>query len=141
MTQWLRLKSVSALATDESEREGPNALRERLQAGETLEIAGYAFNPALASAIDAAKLDFATSISTAVWREVSSASPPAMGASGASVVEALTSRGVIVDAAVVAGPPFWQTVEIEMCDALVASTIEAMLRNAGSANARDSASL
>src|SRR6185312_1017900 len=88
LTQWLRLRSASGLSTGAPRQEGPSTLRERLNAGEALEIAGYTFNSSLASMIDAAELDFARTVSTVIWREVTGTSPSVVSAAGQSRIDA-----------------------------------------------------
>ena len=53
LTQFLRLRTANAmLGDDDAAQTGTKALRAALQAGQTLEIAGYDLTPALAHAID-----------------------------------------------------------------------------------------
>ena len=53
LTQFLRLRVASAMLNNTSERGGTSALRAASQAGDVLEIGGYALAPAMAAAIDA----------------------------------------------------------------------------------------
>jgi len=123
----LRQKSAADMLGPGGDRTSTSALRERLLAGEALEVGGYAISPALAS--DLAEQTFALPESfrgMIAWFEVgpgaSGAPPPA----ARGRIEALRSAGLSVDVRTIQGPGFWQSVEIERCEALIESSVDAM---------------
>jgi len=114
LIQFLRLKMAAGML-DAAEADGGGTttgmLRARLQAGETLEIAGYALAPALAAAIE--NLDAAALVLTGCpvhWIEVAARDdlPPA----AAAVARSWRANGVALAVTVVSGPPFWATQDI-----------------------------
>ncbi len=148
--QFLRLKTVNAMLRDPSpavamatvaRRDAgptPSSPRADLAAGLSIEVAGYRLTPGLADAIESARLGSRTPDDGRVvprvrWLEVSSqgssqaASPPAALTPVASkVADRWRASGSDVAVVHVAGSPFWQTLEIERCDALVEATVEAL---------------
>lgn len=126
LTQFLRLALAADMLSESSDRQGTKQLRDRLSAGESLEIAGYRLSPSLATGLEEAS--FAPPpecLSAVVWLEVATSAGP-MSPVAARNLDALKEKGVRVQAAGVAGPSFWQTVEIEDCPALVESTRAAL---------------
>jgi len=127
LTQFLRLKVASeAIGPGAAERSTTRALRSRLAGGETIEIAGYPLHPALAEGLESAELTLAGQRAPVTWREVGTNPESGLPGASRSLVEALRGRNVAVDAEVVDGPPFWQTVEIAEAPALVSSTVAAL---------------
>jgi len=118
LNQLLRLKTAGAWASARGEASSTRALRARLASGEVLEIGGYDVSPALADEIEAAT--FALPVEQAapvVWLEVSSSAHASL-----SAVATAAARGASVKAKAIAGPGFWQSVEIERCDELIAQS-------------------
>ena len=126
LTQFLRTKLASDMLADNAAGGGTQALRAQLQQGTGIEIAGYRLSPALAAGMDHADCAFAENVETVVWLEVGAGADPALSAASQAAVDALRSRRVRVQAEAVAGPRFWQTVETEMCPALIDATVAAM---------------
>ncbi|MFA9439713.1 hydrolase 2, exosortase A system-associated [Uliginosibacterium sp. sgz301328] len=116
--QFLRLKIAASLGLGEADRIDARAVRQALMEGQAQEIAGYLLNSAMAAGLEAAAFDLPSGWSAPVrWLEVGRAIAPA----SATAIERLRARGVAVDAAVVEGPSFWQTVEVEVAPALIAA--------------------
>ena len=125
LAQFLRLRTTAEMMSDGSARASVAVLRDRLQAGETLEVAGYGLNPGLAAGLESAELALPPGkVSRVIWLEVSGADAPALAPASASRIDALQSSGIDIDARVVTGPAFWQSVEIEECPALVDASME-----------------
>jgi hypothetical protein len=123
---FLRLKIANQLGADRAHgRVGTQELRNRLMRGETMEIAGYTLSPALALAIDAAELSIAGPPGHVAWLEVSTGPMCELGPASRSRIEEWRRAGHQVDAVVVEGNRFWQTVEISECTALVDATLSA----------------
>ena len=124
LTQFLRIAAAADMLSGGSAGGGSAALRKRLAAGETLEVAGYAIAADLARAMDRLRLAEADPGSIPVtWLEVSAdAANAALPPGAARVVEAWRGRGVAIECEVVGGDPFWTTVEIAECPELIART-------------------
>ncbi len=126
LTQFLRLKVAEAMARDAASKETTKDLKARLDAGETLEIGGYALTPAMAAELGAAKLTDAAPRCPVDWIEVGSAPSPAAERAAAAWAEA----SVAVTLSAVEGPMFWSLLEPEVADALIDVTVAAMSREA-----------
>jgi exosortase A-associated hydrolase 2 len=125
LTQFLRLALASEMLNESADRQGTKQLRERLNAGETLEIAGYRLAPALALGLENASLSIAPEhVVSLSWLEIGSS--PDVTPAARSAIRALQDKGVRVEARSVIGPSFWQTVEIEDCPAVVEATLSAL---------------
>ncbi|MEM9056541.1 MAG: hydrolase 2, exosortase A system-associated [Pseudomonadota bacterium] len=111
VTQFLRLR-IAAQLNAAGGGETTASLRERLGAGEALEVAGYMLSPALVEAIDAQNLRAATpSVACAIdWVEIGGRGNGLTPAS-AGAVKALEAAGATVVPHAVPGEPFWSTPE------------------------------
>jgi exosortase A-associated hydrolase 2 len=129
LMQFLRLRLANqALGGQTDGRTGTNALRARLANGERLEIAGYVLNPLLADGLERAELRLDSQRAHVFCLEVGLGSAPELAPTTAARLAEVSSRGVPVDAIAVTGPPFWQTVEIAECPALIGATVKALDR-------------
>ena len=138
LTQFLRLALAGDMLGETSNREGTRELRERLNRGESLEIAGYRLSPALALGLDRASLSMTPGrVESVTWLEVTS-TPATLSPAAAGVIAALREQGVPVDGRTVTGPSFWQTVEIEDCPAIVDATLSALTAENDREVSRDS---
>ncbi len=90
---------------------------------ETMEVGGYRISPGLARGLAQSELLAPVNGCKAVWLEVSALDRPALSPGGAGRVERWRGSRVDVAAQAVAGPQFWQTVEIAECPALVSETV------------------
>lgn len=105
------------------------AMREHLRQGETLEIGGYAITPELANAIDAVDaVQLAPSGNRVTWLEVVADTDRPMPPASQRVIDGWLRDGVAVDAACVAGKPFWTTQEITECPTLLTATLAVLDR-------------
>jgi exosortase A-associated hydrolase 2 len=132
LTQFLRLRTANAmLGDDASAQTGTKALRAALQAGETLEIAGYDLTPDLARAIDALPApDTMAPPVPAHWFDVLGAPGQAPGPAAARVKAAWEAQGAALHVHTVTGAPFWATTAISTCPALLDATADATLERA-----------
>ncbi|MDZ7829153.1 MAG: hydrolase 2, exosortase A system-associated [Halofilum sp. (in: g-proteobacteria)] len=112
LTRFLRLRLAASMSG--GERESTADLRARLEAGESLEIAGYELAPALARALDSLDAQaLRPPEGVAVdWLEVSGAEPPKLSAASERVIDAWRTDGFAVQSEAVAGDAFWATQEI-----------------------------
>ena len=120
LQQHLRL-NVAREMLDGQERGGTQRLRERLNRGEAVEIAGYALNPALAAGLELATLQPSTN-GRSTWLEVSTRDDGGLLPASAAMLERWRSAGHQVAQRVVKGAPFWNAVEIEEVPELIAAT-------------------
>ncbi|WP_340118776.1 hydrolase 2, exosortase A system-associated [Pelagibius sp. 7325] len=125
MSQFLRLRIAAAMAA--GEKESGEALRGRLAAGETLEVAGYELAPPLVAAIESRRFDTllpALSDCRIDWLEVTSAEgEPAPAPASQRLLEALPDDTAgRVNCRAVAGAPFWTIQEITLAPALLDAT-------------------
>ena len=127
LQQFLRLKvAAQMLGENESAGGGTAALRAALQAGESLEIAGYALSPALAASLDGLDMQKMAAPACPVhWLEVVAAPERPLPPASARVLANWGAHGVAV-----AGPQFWASQEIAECPALVDATVAAVCQEA-----------
>jgi len=128
LTQFLRLRTANAmLGEDAAAQSGTKALRAALQAGETLEIAGYDLTPELAQAIDALPApDVLTPPVPVHWFEVLGAPGQMPAPAAARVRTAWEARGTPLHLHTVTGSPFWATTAVSTCPALLDATVRAI---------------
>ncbi len=126
LTQFLRLKLVSGLMADDAAKvSGVQVFREKLAAGEPLEIAGYMLSPAMAAAIDELKLSqLVVRNSEIYWFEITPDTGRGISPAGISVVEAWSRSGIYPEVTCIPGLPFWATQEISECPELLTATVK-----------------
>lgn len=119
LTQFLRLRMAAGMLG--GQKETTAQLRARLDAGETLEVAGYDLSPQLAASLAAARLT-PPPAGPVIWLEVNATGelPPA----SQRLVDSWREQGVAVDTAVAGGEPFWTTQEISEVPALLDATLD-----------------
>lgn len=127
ITQFLRLRLASEMLSAGRSKTGVQELRAALAAGEILEIAGYDLTQQLTSAIDGLKLADLVAVGKAVhWFEIVPEAGRALPPAAARVADHWTRNGALLDVECVAGQPFWNTLEITECPALIAATTQAL---------------
>jgi len=123
LTQFLRLRLASEMLSEGRSKTGVQALRATLGSGAALEIAGYDLTRQLAAALDGLKLaDLEPAGKVVHWFELVPEAGRALPPAAQRVVDSWVRRGVRIDVQCVAGQPFWNTVEITECPALIAAT-------------------
>jgi exosortase A-associated hydrolase 2 len=136
LQQFLRLATASAMTQlDASSVKGGDKTstphRQRLKDGEAVEVAGYTLAPGLAGGLDLAQLGPPPGHTRSVWIETSTRE----GAGLLPATEAAAQRwrvaGHAVQSAIVVGPAFWQTQEIEDAPALLQATVQALKNGEG----------
>lgn len=124
LQQFLRLKVAGAMLGENRQGgESTRGLREKLQSGEAVEVAGYLLAPDLALGLDAATLAPPTAAGRLTWIEVSAAAAPEIAPASRQSIVAWQAAGWQVEAKIVAGAAFWQTQEIEVVPDLIAQTL------------------
>jgi uncharacterized protein len=122
----VRQKLAGALGPG-GERVDAKSLRQRWMEGEAQEIGGYTISPQLARELEQATFDIRAGYHGHVeWFEVSATAAPCISPVAGNKIAALRSIGIDVNAAAVHGPGFWQSVEIEQCEALIAASVTSM---------------
>ena len=125
LQQFLMLRLVG-LMQDGRAQGVMQSLRDELAAGRAVEVAGYVLAPELANGLESALLRPPARGRRSIWLEVlpHGATPsPAL----AQAQKAWTNAGTAVRLSAVAGPPFWQTTEIEDAADLIGATLEHLL--------------
>ena len=120
LQQFLRLHAGARIVGASPSDAGATPAQ-RLKRGEVVEVGGYEMAPPLAAGLEAAVLDVpAGAPGRIVWCEVSADDPPSPSPAALRFAERVGARarpGVELHA--LHGPLFWQTQEIEDCDALL----------------------
>ena len=130
LQQFLRLKMASQMQHGAS-KGVTEGLHAELAQGRAVEVAGYRITPALALGMAAVGLQRPPSAvgGHLVWLEVTSRVPAALLPASAPILANWQAAGYQVSSQAVAGPPFWQTVEIEDAPELITATVEHLLRS------------
>jgi exosortase A-associated hydrolase 2 len=127
LNQLLRLVVAAGVTGAGGGSSSTQALRARLAAGETLEIGGYAMSPHLAAELDAAAFRLPDRHRAAVvWFEVGRSPGATLSDPAQREIERARAAGTPITASVVEGPGFWQSAEIERCNALIEASTAAI---------------
>lgn len=128
LTQFLRLKAASEMLAESDAKTAMARVKAALQAGETVEVAGYAVRAALASGMEAAMLRLPSGGTPSV--EIVE-----VGAEGGSVSPAVAvlgerwrEEGIRVGMQAHSGPAFWNTQEIETVPGVIEASLAALER-------------
>lgn len=128
LVQFLRLKAVNE-ALNEADRGGVKQLRDDLAGGKAVEVAGYVVRPELASGLAAARLRLDAGFRAPVTLiEVASGERRELTPAVAALAQTWRSSGIPTFDDVVAGPAFWQTVEVETAPALTTASLGSAAR-------------
>jgi len=121
--QFLRIR-VMASRMEQDRGETVAELRGRLQAGETVEVAGYALSGALCADIDALDLTSALTpqFSPIRWLDVVTDATVPVAPGIQRAIDRMRAVGCEVEHIQVAGEPFWMATEIVTNPALVAAS-------------------
>jgi len=126
LQQFLRLKAAADLL-DGGAKGVVAGLRAQLAAGRAVEVAGYTVAPALAEGLERATLQPPPRGAGRVeWFDVSAAAEASLSPAAAMSAPAWRGASFDVRQAVVSGPSFWQTTEIEDAPALLQATSAAL---------------
>lgn len=128
LTQFLRLRTMAGLTADAADRESVADLVRALQAGETVEVAGYDISPALYRGLVEQQLT-ARPPQPGVrvhWYAISAMDTPRLGAGNERAAEALAARGAVVTSTALRGDTFWASVETTTCPELIERTAAAL---------------
>ena len=121
--QFMRLKMAGEMVSGQAKAAGEQ-LRQKLAAGQPVEIAGYGIAPALAAGLEHAELKPPVSVvGRVLWLETSLRDDAALAPAAQKCIEHWQAAGYIVDARITRGPAFWQTTEVEDAPELIAATL------------------
>lgn len=125
LRQFLRTAAAAAML-DGGGKGVVESLRQQLAAGQPVEVGGYVVHPELAAGLEQARLappSAAGSVGQVAWLELAAAGSE--GAVPAHIVQAAEPWAAAAESLAVqtvAGPPFWQTAEIEVAPQLIERT-------------------
>jgi uncharacterized protein len=120
LQQFLRLR-IAGDMLDGASKGKMAEMRAAIQGGETLEIAGYRLNAQLALGLEAALLSPAAAApgQRLLWLELSPRGDAEWTPAALQAQRRWREAGHVVEAALIQGPAFWQTSEIEEAPALI----------------------
>ena len=119
LNQFLRLKTAGQMLKGAAEGGATAPVRDGLQAGRAIEVAGYLISPALADGMSSAVLTLPDQYPSAVRAlEVTMASPCEVSPATAALVANWRAAGIPATCEALPGSAFWQTQEIEVCTQL-----------------------
>jgi len=134
--QFLRLAATAEIAGRAGPAPGAASVRQQLEAGAVVDVAGYGVHPELVTGASALSLDsIAPPQCAVVWRESTATAPAEVPSVAVKTAQRWSDGGARVDVRAVTGPSFWATAEIEESPALIAATSEAVTRELASTRA------
>lgn len=125
LQQFLRLKAAAQML-DGQGKGVTDALRQDLQAGRAVDVAGYTLPPAVALPLDRASLAAPRPGQRVRWLEVSPREEPELMPATRLLLQRWNA-GDAAQALAVGGPAFWQTTEIEDAPALLPASLQQVL--------------
>jgi hypothetical protein len=126
LQHFLRMKLAGHLM-DGQAKGAIRGLRTDLAQGESVEVAGYQLLPALASGLEQATLDPPSTPGRMEWLELSTQDGPTpLSAVASATLARWQHAGWTLRSAVVKGPSFWHTAEIEEVPNLIRATLSAL---------------
>jgi exosortase A-associated hydrolase 2 len=135
LRQFLRTAAAAALL-DGGGKGVVESLRKQLATGAAVEVGGYHVHPALANGLEQARLlppARPAAVGSVAWFDLGSAAQEAavgLGAASAAAAAPWQAQASAFEAQVLAGPPFWQTTEIETAPRLIERSTAAVERHA-----------
>lgn len=123
LMQFLRLRMATGMM--EGRKESTRELRARLDAGESLEVAGYSLSSKLAHGLAESRLE-PPMTGPVHWFEVVTSDDSGLAAQSSRCIDSWRSMGITVHAATCTGVPFWSAQEIREVPGLIELTRDAM---------------
>ena len=129
LQQFLRLKLASQM--QQGATKGlTDALQKDLAAGRPVEVVGYRLGAGLSAGLAASALLPVPGGERLCWFEVTTRQPEQLLPAAAPVLDAWRDAGFEVESRAVCGPPFWQTLDVEVAPELVTATVQALYARA-----------
>ena len=122
--QFLRLATASALTGDVGKGRA-DAVKQRLQQGLPVEIAGYEVNAALVKGLESSPLKVPEILAGVALLETGAQATAVLSPANLAAASQWRAEGHRVSTQRVQGPAFWQTTEIEDAPALLLATVTA----------------
>lgn len=123
LTQFLRLQVAADMLTGQTPGDqGTRKLRDRLRAGESVEVAGYRIAPALADSIDSVDAALLAPHCPTQWFELTQTPERPLSTAISRVAADWTQGGASLVITRVPCPPFWLSQESPECPDLFAAT-------------------
>jgi len=127
--QFLRLAAAAEIAGRAGAVPAAASIRQRLEEGTVVEVAGYGVHPDLVAGASTLNLEsIAPPRCPVVWRESTATAPAEVPTVAMKTAQRWSDVGVRVDLRGVTGPSFWAAAEIEESPALIGATSEAVTR-------------
>lgn len=124
--QFMRLKLAAELASGQT-KGGAEKIRNQLDSGQSIEIAGYTISPELARGLEKSELQLPVALCGRVsWFELSVRENATLAPVSQKRIDHWQESGLNVTAVLVHGPSFWQNTEIEDAPELIAATLAIM---------------
>jgi len=130
LQQFLRLKVAGDMLAGNA-KGVMDRLRRQLAAGDKVEVAGYALNPALASGLELASLSPPNNATRVEWLELSTRADTTLTPVASQAQARWNNAGHALCSRLVIGPAFWQTAELEDAPALITATLAAIAEPMG----------
>lgn len=124
LTQFFRTRIAAQMDRPDLPKETTASMRERLAAGQPIEIAGYEIHPELATAIDNARLanHFLATGSKLLWLENANPGKPEISPASQNILARWPGSGVTADIQIFTGPAFWQMHERVLTPSIIEQT-------------------
>ncbi len=127
LTQFLRIRVAAAITGGGGNGpETTQSLRDRVQAGEAVEVAGYEISPDLARGLDGLELAALIPPSSIPvnWLEIATEPDKPVSPGAARIIDTWRAAGCTIEAETIVGEPFWSLQETTIAPALIARTTE-----------------
>lgn len=123
LTQFFRIQVAADMLADPTPAEqGTRTLREKLHAGESVEVAGYRIAPALAKGIDAVDAAALTPRQPTHWFELAQEPQRPLSPAASRLASSWAEQGASPMITQVPCAPFWLSQESPECRELIAAT-------------------
>ena len=128
LNQFLRIKLASEMLTEGRTRTRTQGLRERLKAGESVEVGGYRLSSELAETVGSLSLELMPSPRRGVWIDIVADTRVPPAPVNEVVMKRWRDQGCQLLSSRVTGEPFWITQDITECPALLEATLDGVAR-------------
>lgn len=123
MTQFFRLRLASDALSGGQQGVNSEAIRQQLNDGEIVEIAGYEISSKLSASIDALNLTDFVSVNVPVyWLEIQHDADAPLPPAKQKIIDFWHQHQGDIHLEKVSGPDFWMTQEIAVCNELIERT-------------------
>lgn len=128
MTQFLRLRMAAAVMRSDR-KETVESLKERLDRGETVHVAGYPLTPEVWRAVEVVELSAAVGpyLGNLAIFEVGGSSDGELSRIGRHLIEAASDHGVETRGERIRGEPFWSATEVVVNPQLAQMTTDHLM--------------